>query len=102
MAIQIIINAANANANNFVIIANPKAPFTIDCTTATLVGSPTWTFFVGNAGTVEADFTPYSAGTTNMPITAAIESARIYFEFIAVKFTRTNTSTGTYSFYIGT
>jgi hypothetical protein len=100
MPIQIIINAANANANNFVIVDMPATPFTIDAKVSGITGSPTWSLMVSNVGTTEADFKNYSVDTTNMPITTAIESAKLNYAFVAVKFV-SNSSTGTYSFYIG-
>lgn len=100
MAVQLIISGANANANKFQVVKTPKGSFTIDATTTTLVGSPTWTLMVSNSGTTEADFKEYSAGTTGLAMTDFIESNKLNFEYIAIKFT-SNTSTGTYSFYIG-
>jgi hypothetical protein len=100
MAVKIAIPSANANANNFVIVSTPNNAFTIDAKVSAIIGNPTWTLMVSNVGTTEADFKNYSVETTNMPITTAIESDKLNFEFIAIKYT-SNSSTGTYSFYIG-
>lgn len=101
MAVQIVINGANANANNFVIVDMPKGAFTIDAKVSGITGSPTWTLLVSNIGDAEANFKEYSTETTGMAITTAIESAKLNYQFVAVKYL-SNASTGTYSFYIGT
>jgi len=100
MAVDIVINDANANANKFEIVKCPNGSFTIDAKVSGITGSPTWSLMVSNVGTAEADFKYYSTETTNMAITTAIESERLNFQYIAIKFT-SNSSTGTYSFYIG-
>lgn len=100
MAVQVLINAANANADKFAYTLTPQGAFTIDCKLGSITGSPTWTLLVSNTGTTEAEFKEYSIETTNMAVTTGIESAKLNFEFIAVKF-NSNSSTGTYSFNIG-
>ena len=100
MAIQIIVNAANAATDSFTIISAPQNSFSVDAKVSGVVGSPTWSLMVSNVGTTESDFKYYSTDTTAMAITTAIESNVLPFEFIAVKYT-SNGSTGLISFYKG-
>lgn len=103
MAATTLISGANANANNFIKFSNPQAAFSIDAEiNDILTGTPTWTLLVSNIGDVESNFKEYSTKTTNMLLSDCVESLDIIpFAFIGVKF-NSNTSTGTYSFFLNT
>lgn len=98
---QYPITDADADTDSFTEIITPAGAFTIDAKVSDITtGSPTWTLLVSNTGGDEADYKDYAPETTDMAITDAIQSDKLNFKYIAIKYT-SNSSTGLISFVIG-
>lgn len=100
MTVHTPIIEEDAATDIFKKILTPFRQFTIDAkVSGVLTGLPTWTLLVSNFDGSETDFKEYSPETTDMAITTAIESDKLNFKYIAIKY-NSNGSTGLISFII--